>query len=228
MQNSPDVSDDPQPDLALTLPRDVFYEVMRVLRGALPRPEVDEPGGWARRDRAALAAVAGLLPETAAEARLAAQFVVADAYSLDSLRQAQVHWQLPNRSRLCTAQATSMMRECKSAMRLLLQMQALRGLLAEKNAAACERAAWVEHAAARMMAAALEPALAPAPDVPVEVPNPEAAPEAVPVVVTALGAGAILAGATSALRAEMISRGATENRKMRRETAARFGRGGGS
>ena len=84
----------PEPNWARLLPRDAFAEIILVLRGALPPPGLDDPDAmawqdWARRDRAAMAAVAALLPENAAEGRLAARFVVADAWSLDCLRLAR-------------------------------------------------------------------------------------------------------------------------------------------
>jgi hypothetical protein len=220
MQNPPDLTGDPQPDLALTLPRDAFYEIMRVLRGALPPPETDEPAAWLRRDRAALAAVAGLQPETGAEGRMAAQFVAADAYALDCLRLAQVHRHRPDAARRCAAQAMSMMRESKSAWRLLMQAQAKRRALAQ-NEAAAGRAAWAEHGAGKMMAEAL----AAAPEAP---PAPPPVPPSVrpPVRQARREAGPVVAAAaTAALRTEIVSRGATGNRKTRRETAARFPRG---
>jgi hypothetical protein len=221
MQTSPDLypnsADAPQPDPALTLPRDAFYEIMRILRGALPPPETDEPAAWLRRDRAALAAVAGLQPETGAEGRMAAQFVAADAYALDCLRLAQVNRHRPDTARRCAAQALSMMRESKSAWRLLMQAQAKRRALAE-NAAAAEQAAWAEHGAGKLMAEALVAA----PETP---PAPQARHGALPVIVAPPGGKDIVAAAAAALRAELISRGATGNRKMRRETAARLHRG---
>ena len=68
---------DPQPDLARLLPREAFGEIIVILRGALPPPTSEEPAAQVRRDRAAMAAVASLRPENAAEGRLAAQFVAA-------------------------------------------------------------------------------------------------------------------------------------------------------
>ena len=69
----------PEPNWARLLPRDAFAEIILVLRGALPPPGLDDPDAmtprdWARRDRAAMAAVAALQPENAAEGRLAARF----------------------------------------------------------------------------------------------------------------------------------------------------------
>ena len=67
---------DPQTDLALLLPRDAFYQVMLILRGALPPSGSGKPEDWVRRDRSAMAAVVALRPINAAEGRLAAQFVM--------------------------------------------------------------------------------------------------------------------------------------------------------
>ena len=143
-------SAEPQPDLAQSLPRDAFYENVRVLRGALPPPDRDAPEDWERRDRAAMAAVAALLPVNAAEARLAALFVKAEAWAGDCLRLAVERRREMNVAHKCRAQALSLMREAKSAWRLLLKAQAERREM-EKDEAASDRAAWVEHSAVAMM-----------------------------------------------------------------------------
>ena len=141
-QNS---SADPQPDWAVLLPREAFREVIRVLRGSMPLPDTDGPEEWGRQDRAAMAAVAALRPENAAEGQLAAQFVLAEAWA--RRRETGV-------SLKCKAQALSFMREAKSAWRLLLKAQAERMAL-EKDAEAASRAEWAEHAALGMMAEGL-------------------------------------------------------------------------
>lgn len=167
MQNPPDLTGDPQPDLALTLPRDAFYEIMRVLRGALPPPETDEPAAWLRRDRAALAAVAGLQPETGAEGRMAAQFVAADAWASECFRLAQEAWQEPELALIYQGRAARFLRESKSSLRLLWQMQAMRRAAAA-DAPAADRAADAGEDVMDMMAEALavEPAAADVPDIP--------------------------------------------------------------
>jgi hypothetical protein len=82
----------PQPsDLARQLPADVNYRIVHDLRGHLPPPEIDTPEGIARRDNAAIARVAALLPVTAAEAELARQAVSAGIYAADCLRLAILH-----------------------------------------------------------------------------------------------------------------------------------------
>ena len=79
MENLCDERTDPEPDWGSLLPREAYYEIMRVLREALPPLESEDPEAAARRDRAAMAGVAALLPANAAEGWLAAQYVAADA-----------------------------------------------------------------------------------------------------------------------------------------------------
>ncbi len=148
-----------EPNWARLLPRDAFAEIILVLRGALPPPGLDDPDAmawqdWARRDRAAMAAVAALLPENAAEGRLAARFVVADAWSMDCLRLARERRHEPDIAQKCAAQAMSLMRESNRAVSLLLRLQAARRRT-EKDAAEADRAAWVGHSAAAAMGEAL-------------------------------------------------------------------------
>ena len=148
-----------EPNWARLLPRDAFAEIILVLRGGLPPPGLEDPDAmtpqdWARRDRAAMAAVAALLPENAAEGRLAARFVVADAWSLDCLRLARERRHEPDIAQKCKAQAMSLMRESNRAMSLLLRLQAARRLI-ETDAADADRAAWVEHSARVTMGQAL-------------------------------------------------------------------------
>ena len=154
MNHSPDIQDDQSSDLARLLPWEVFGDVILALRGSLPPPLTDDPAAWARRDRAAMAAVASLLPVNGAEARLAAQFVAMDAFAAQSMRMA-------HESRLDAVaqgryarQAMGMMREGKGVLRLLLKLQANRqAIAADETATTC--AGWVEHGALGMMQAAL-------------------------------------------------------------------------
>ncbi len=154
MNPTQDYPADPQPNWAHSLPREAFHEIILTLRGALPRPELGDPLDARRRDRAAMAAVGSLLPANAAEGRLAAQFVAADAWALDCLRLANERRLEFNVARQCRAQASSLMRESRSALRLLLRLQAVRQKI-EADDAAANRAEWVEHAALGMMEAAL-------------------------------------------------------------------------
>ncbi len=143
-----------QPDWTQLLPREAFHEIMLILRSALPPPLTDDPADCARRDRAAMAGVAALLPVTAAEGRLAAQFVAADAWAMDCLRLARERRLEFEVARKCRAQALSLMRESKGALRALLRLQAGRRAM-EADDAAANRAAWVEHGALGMMGEAL-------------------------------------------------------------------------
>ena len=77
------------PDLTLQLPRDVYHLVVFTLRGMLPPPETDTPEAEARRDRAAIALVASMLPSNSEEAHLAARSVGLAIYAMDCLRQAR-------------------------------------------------------------------------------------------------------------------------------------------
>ena len=77
MDPLPSSPTDPQPDWARLRRREAFHEIILILRGALLPPVSDELADWARRDRAAMVAVAALQPVNAAEGRLAAQFVAA-------------------------------------------------------------------------------------------------------------------------------------------------------
>ena len=150
MENLHSADADPQTDFSLLLPREAFQEILRTLRGCLPPPEGDLPADWERRDRAAMAKAAALRPETAAEGEMAAQFVAAAAGAMDCLRLAVERRLEFHIARKCRAQAASLMRESKSALRLLLRLQADRAALATDTEAA-DRAAWAEHAAFGMM-----------------------------------------------------------------------------
>ena len=149
-----DVSPEPLSDLALLLPREAFYEILWMLRGVLPPPLTEDPTEEARRDRAAMAAVAELLPVTVPEGRLAAQFVMADSWARDCLRQAGERRRQTETARKCQAQAVSLMREAKSALRELRQLQTSRQKR-EASEAAMNRAEWAELSALGMMRTAL-------------------------------------------------------------------------
>ncbi len=141
-------------DLSLRLPADAYYHLVHTLRLTLPPPLTDTPEALLRRDHAAIARIAALVPANAVEADLAAQFVAASEQWKDCLRLAQLPETAPEWAAKCRAQAISMMRQANSALRLLLRLQAARGKL-EADPAAADRAAWTEHAAIRLMAEAL-------------------------------------------------------------------------
>jgi hypothetical protein len=146
------MTEDFHSDLALALPREVFAQITLGLRAALPPPVRDTPVAWARRDRAALAAVAGLLPGNGAEARLAAQFVVLDANATEHLRMAHQSRAEPALASRYDARAMAMMREGKGTLRLLMRMrmQAARRVI-EGDETLAGQAAWMERCVAGMM-----------------------------------------------------------------------------
>jgi hypothetical protein len=145
----------PQPDLTLQLPRDMYYQVIHTLRGAMPPPVTKSPEDLVRRDNAVIAQVACLLPANADEANIAALYVAASAQALDCLRLAR---EFPAGEALilkCSAQAASMMRESRAARSLLMRVQALRQKR-EADHTALDQAAWIEHCAINLMADALD------------------------------------------------------------------------
>ena len=169
-----------RPHLADRLPADAYYHLVRTLRLTLPPPPTDSPDDLARRDHAAIAAIAALAPTNAAEAELAAQFVAASEQWKDCLRLTRERAREPNVAGKCRAQALSMMRQANSALRLLLRMQELREKR-EADSAASDRAAWTEHRAIGLMAEALAPAAAPPPAAaPHPAPAPAQQPEVAP------------------------------------------------
>src|SRR5260370_27122421 len=109
--------------LALKLPADAYYHLVRTLCLTLPPPPSDGPDALAQRNHAAITRIAALIPANPAEADLAAQFVAASEQWKDCLRLAQLPATTPEIALKCRAQALSMMREAKSALRLLLRLQ---------------------------------------------------------------------------------------------------------
>jgi hypothetical protein len=164
----------PQPDLTLQLPRDMYYQVIHTLRGAMPPPVTKSPEDLVRRDNAAIAQVACLLPANADEANIAALYVAASAQALDCLRLAR---EFPAGEALilkCSAQAASMMRESRAARSLLMRVQLLRQKR-EADHTALDQAAWIEHCAINLMADALgRTALGRTPPTPIAEPPPPA------------------------------------------------------
>jgi hypothetical protein len=143
----------PEPDITRLLPRHMYYQVIHTLRATLA-PVSDTPEDLARRDNAAIAQVAALLPANADEANLAALYVAAGAYAMDCLRLARERapdhvWVLK-----CGAQAASTMRQARATRSLLLRVQAERQKREADNAAV-DNDAWTEHCAIGLMAQAL-------------------------------------------------------------------------
>jgi hypothetical protein len=142
------------PDLASRLPADAYWHLVHTLRLTLPPPLADSPEERARRDHAAIARIAALCPADAAEADVAAQFVAASEQWKECLRLAQSPETTREWAAKCRAQAASMMRQANGALRLLLRLQQARGKR-DADAAAQSSAAWTEHVALSLMAAAL-------------------------------------------------------------------------
>ena len=174
--------DHAEPDLTLQLPRDVYHQIIHTLRAALA-PVTNAPEDLARRDNAAIAMVASLLPTNADEANLAAQYVAASAHAIECLRLAQEHRDNPTIFLKFGGHADRAQRQARGFRAMLLRVQAERRKRETDNAA-IDRAAWTEHCAIRLMADALgraplavmvEPP--PAPD-PVREAEPKAAPQA--------------------------------------------------
>ena len=146
-----------RPDWALLLPWEAFAEIMVMLRAGLPAPVGAAAGDRVRRDRAAMAAVGALAPATAAEGRLAAQFVMGVAWAADCLREAAERWRETDTAHRWRAQALGFAREARSALGLLLR---LRGLRVAADGVAAGRDERVEHAVVSMMAEVLGPSVA--------------------------------------------------------------------
>jgi hypothetical protein len=163
-------------DAALVLSRAIYYQVTHTLRGLLPPPITDTPEDAVRRDCAAIAHVASLLPATPDEANLAAQYVGASAYALDCLRLARTHEDDPGRMLQCLAQSARMMREARSWRLALLRAQAVRETR-EADETAREAAVAAETRVLSLMA----DALAHGPPPPEAAPAPEAAPRRDPI-----------------------------------------------
>ncbi len=176
---------EPQPDLTLLLPRDMYYQLVHTLRTSLPPPATTTPKDIARRDNAAITAVACLLPANADEANLAALYVAASAQGLECLRLAREHPPDAPLALKCNAQSASMMRQARGFRSLLLRVQAVRQKREADNAS-LEKAAWIEHCAVSLMADALgrtppEPMAEPPPPsalMPVEAAEPQPDPAA--------------------------------------------------
>src|SRR5579884_3897554 len=97
------------PGVAAQLPADASWHLVHTLRLTLPPPagnprRTPGPEDLLRRDRAAIARIAALVPR-AAEAELAAQFVAASEQSKDCLRLAQRPETTPEWGHKCRAQA---------------------------------------------------------------------------------------------------------------------------
>src|SRR4051794_38089640 len=145
----------PRPtDPTVLLLRGTCHQIAHTLHASLPPPVTDTQEDLARRDNAAIAHVASLLPITADEANLAAQYVTANSYAMDCLRLAGQHRGDASFFLKCNVRAATMMREARAIRALLQRVQAERRKL-ETDSAAAESAAWPEHRALGLMGDAL-------------------------------------------------------------------------
>ena len=142
-----------RPDLIHQIPRDAYYQLIHTLRATLP-PVSDAPEDIARRDHAAIAHVACLLPANADEADLAAKYVAAGAHAMECLRLARKYFGDAGLILKCTAQAASMLRQARSTRSLLMRVQAERRTR-EADGASLDGSNWTGHSAAGLMTEAL-------------------------------------------------------------------------
>ena len=142
-----------RPDLIHQIPRDAYYQLIHTLRATLP-PVSDAPEDIARRDHAAIAHVACLLPANADEADLAAKYVAAGAHAMECLRLARKYFGDAGLILKCTAQAASMLRQARSTRSLLMRVQAERRKR-EADGAGLDGSNWTGHSAAGLMTEAL-------------------------------------------------------------------------
>jgi hypothetical protein len=170
----------PHSDLALQLPRDMFYQVIHTLCGTLPPPLTNSPEDRIRRDNAAMARVASLLPANADEAHIAAVYVAAEAQGMECLRLIREYPADVALFVRLNAQSASMLRQAQGARSLLMRVQAKREKR-EADGTALGKADWTEHSALGLMSDALgrnapEPTADPAPPPPAPPPEPDAEP----------------------------------------------------
>jgi hypothetical protein len=164
----------PQPDPAVQLQRDLYYQLVHALSAALPPPLADTPEELDHRDRTAIGLVACLRPVNAEEVAIGAHFVATYAHAMDCLGQMRKNAGQPAAVKL-EAQARSAFREARGARSLLLRVQTQRHKR-EKSNAACDQDVWAAHIALSLLTEALDqaPPAAAAP------PAPESAPDVAP------------------------------------------------
>src|SRR3954447_14088586 len=114
-----------RPGFTISLPRDIYYEAVRTLRGILA-PISDTQEDLDCRNRNALAQVACLLPDNVDEAHVAALSIAAGAQAMECLRLARQYQRDPHFILKCTAWAASMMRQARATRSQLQRMQAER------------------------------------------------------------------------------------------------------
>lgn len=111
---------------ASQLPADAYRQLIRTLSLTLLAPPGESREDRRRRDNAAIASITALAPANAAEADLAAQFIVASEQWKYCLRLAQAPGTTLERTVNWRAQAIKMMRQANGAIELLLRLQEAR------------------------------------------------------------------------------------------------------
>jgi hypothetical protein len=151
----PDPAPDPDRDPDAQRLWDIRRHAAHLLRRALPRPVDDAPEAWALRDRVALAAVASLVPASAAELQLAVNHVAANAHASDCMDEVAGQAHDPKRADQLRSQSAKMGREARGFVNTLLRLQAARKQR-EGTKEACDSAAWIEHGVLSQMTEAIE------------------------------------------------------------------------
>jgi hypothetical protein len=172
-----------QPDPAVQLQRDLYYQAAHSLRAALPPPVTDTQEDLDRRDRVAIATVASLCPVNAEETTIAVRYVVAHTHMMDCMRVMRKNPGSPAATK-SEAQFRGMMRHANGTRSLLLRVQAARHKR-ERDAVACNQDIWTDHIGLRLMGDALghsppKPIAEPLPPTPAHVaaPSPPTPPPA--------------------------------------------------
>jgi len=140
--------------LEYQLPKDVYHHLIHSLIGALPLPIPNTPENLIRRDNAAIARIAAMLPANPDEASLATQYISAQDQSLESMRLGRRPGLDDKAVKQFIAEANGMMRQANATRRLLLRLQSDRQKR-EANGKTLDQANWLEHCVMSLMADAL-------------------------------------------------------------------------
>jgi hypothetical protein len=143
-----------EPDPNYIRNRDAHQHLIYTLSTSLPPLQDASPQALHCRNQSAIAQVSGLCPVNAAEAMMAAQYVVTTAQAMECARRANHPDTSMELGVKYNVLAASMVRQSQAALRTLLRAQAVR----EKRDAdpiKAGTAAWAEHIAASAMTEAL-------------------------------------------------------------------------
>lgn len=147
-------SPEPEP-LSVQLVWDMYHDVIQSHCEALPHPANETPEARVRRENAAVAQIASLLPVNADEANLAAMYFLASARSRDCFRRADALAESdPKNAARCESLGATLLRSARAMRSHLDRAQALRRKR-EADGTTQHTDAMTEHCAIGMMAAAL-------------------------------------------------------------------------